>query len=206
MEWLDWYSQHSQHTFEVYNIFQHLWVLKVFEDHQQAKTNKQTNKQTNKTKQNKTKQSKAKQNKQNKTKQTTFWVYPNLQISNILVLLSSISSCLRLTDTPAGAAGAPNLDLLLGIGCFCQCYAQESVQNLLKTTAYVSGIFNNDTSMHICIGISIYLYDVCVCTVYNIYIHWIRQHIGHQGTPDTSTELRLSKAGTSNIGLRDGRS
>lgn len=88
----------------------------------------------------------------------------------MLVPLSSISSCLRLTDTPAGAAGAPNLDLLLGMGCFCQCYAQESVQNLLKTTAYVSGIFNNDTSMHICIGRSIYLYDVCVFTV-NICIY-----------------------------------
>ena len=129
----------------------------------------------------------------------------------MLVPLSSISSCLRLTDTPAGAAGAPNLDLLLGMGCFCQCYAQESVQNLLKTTAYVSGIFNNDTSMHICIGRSIYLYDVCVFTVniciyIYLYIHWIGQHIGHQGTPDTSTELPLSKAGTSNIGLRDGRS
>ena len=182
--WSDWTDTlnilniHSRFT--IFFSISECWrSLKTI--NKQKQTNKQTNKQ-NKTKQNKTKQSKAKQNKQNKTKQTTFWVYPNLQISNILVLLSSISSCLRLTDTPAGAAGAPNLDLLLGIGCFCQCYAQESVQNLLKTTAYVSGIFNNDTSMHICIGRSIYLYDVCVFTV-NICIYiYIYIYIGSVNT------------------------
>ena len=62
--------------------------------------------------------------------------------------------------------------------------------------------------IQVCIFALVYQ-SICMMYVYlyRIYIHWIGQHIGHQGTPDTSTELRLSKAGTSNIdGLRDGRS
>ena len=140
----------------------------------QKQTNKQQNNKQNKTKQNK-KQNKTNKQTNKQTKQQTFWVYPNLQISNILVLLSSISSCLRLTDTPAGAAGAPNLDLFLGIGCFCQRFAQESVQNLLKQLR----MYLVDSIMiQVCIFALVYQ---SICMMY-VYLYRIYIYIGSVNT------------------------